>query len=960
MRLWNRALKIHLGNVGRGRTIEFRVLGPVQALADGEALRLGAPKQRAVLAELLLARGAVVPRTDIVDAVWGEEAPDSALASLQVYVHGLRKELGADRIETHGNGYRLPLEPDELDAERFDRLVERARAALDAGRPLAAAEDLRAALGLWRGSALADLAEHPVARRAGALEARRVHALELRNDAELELGRHAELLGELAALVEAEPYRERFREQQVLALYRAGHQKEALEAYREARRVLVDELGVDPGPGLRELERAVLRQDPALDAPARPAAPRLQLPVPPTPLVGRRLETAAAAALLRRDDVRLVTLTGAGGTGKTRLALAVAEELAPELAGGAAFVDLAPVSDAESIPSLVVQALSAGGADGDPVAAVAERVGDLPLLLVLDNLEQLLPEVEPVARLLAAAPRLLVLATSRAPLRLSGEHEYPVPPLPVPEAGASFEESAANESVRLFVARARAVSVGFELNDANVSAVGSVCRRLDGLPLALELAAARVRVLAPDEIERRLGSALDLLVEGARDLPPRQRTLRATLDWSFALLDEGERATLAGLSVFAGGCTLEAAQEVLGDAGVLDRVSTLAENSLLAVTSTGAAARLTLLETIREYALEQLRASGREAEVRRRHAEVFVELAERGAEDGSAGATEACLAVFDREHENLLGALAWSAEQADVEVQVRLAVALRFYWQVRGYIAEGVRLFESVLAVSAGAAPKLRAKALIHAGFFAFRSGDLHKAQAEWEEALALFRELGDDEETARCTAELGAVAWAAGRLDEAAALYRECSVEFAAQGRRMREALALSNLAAIAADRGDHETAEADGERVVEIQRDLADLDSLGISLHNLAGVKLALGRVDEARALAVESVEIADRLGYRELLAYALGNIAELAEAGGDAERAARLLGGSDVLFAELGVVRTPGEAERRARLGELLQTGLGEPRFRDLSAAGAASSVEDLVAEAVALVPSAARPR
>ncbi|HJQ73616.1 MAG TPA: tetratricopeptide repeat protein, partial [Gaiellaceae bacterium] len=740
-----------------------------------------------------------------------------------------------------------------------------------------------------------------------------------------------------------------------LALYRAGHQKEALDAYREARRVLFEELGVEPGPGLRKLERAVLRQDPALDAPARSAVPRLRLPTPPTPLVGRRLETAAAAAILRRDGVRLLTLTGAGGTGKTRLALAVAEELAPELAGGAAFVDLAPVSDAESIPSLVAEALSAGGGDGDPLAAVAERVGDLPLLVVLDNLEQLLPEVEPVARLLAAAPRLLVLATSRAPLRLSGEHEYPVPPLPVPEAGASFADAAANDAVELFVARARAVAHDFELNDTNVAAVAGICRRLDGLPLALELAAARVRVLAPAELEHRLGSALDLLVEGARDLPLRQRTLRATLDWSFALLNEGEQATLAGLSVFVGGCTLEAAQEVLGgETGLLDNLSALAENSLVVRRSADAAPRPALLETIREYALEQLRASGREDGLRRRHAAYFLAFAERGAPQLAAGATEAALEELAREHENVLAALAWSGDTGEVETEVRLAAAMRYYWRLRGHIAEGGRLMERVLADSVDAPPELRARALSDAAFFAFRVGDLDKAAAEWEESVELYRTAGDDEEATRCIAELGAVAWAAGRLDEAEARYRDCLSAFAAQGNRVREALVLSNLATIAADRGDLATAEAEGERVAEIQRELGDQDSLGITLHNLAGVKLALGRIDAARGLAGESVEIAHRLGYRELLAYALGNMAELAETGGESERAARLLGGSDALFTDLGIARPPGDAERRARLGEQLAAGLGEARLDDLSAAGAAASVEELVAEAAALAP------
>jgi DNA-binding SARP family transcriptional activator len=355
--------------------MEFRVLGPIQALADGRALPLGGPKQRALLAELLLHRGTVVSRDHLIEAIWGEAPPESAAA------------------------------------------------------------DLRRALAVWTGTPLADLADEPVAQAAvPRLHELRLRALELRNDARLALGEHDAILPELEAQITEEPYRERLREQQILALYRAGRQKEALDSYRDARRTFLDELGVDPGPGLQELERAILRQDEALAAPA-PTVRRTVLPTPSTSLVGRRLEIAAVEAMLRRDDVRLVTLTGSGWTGKTRLAIAVAQELAPELRDGAVFVDLASVTDPELVLPTVAQALEVPSAD-DVLAALH----DSSLLLVLDNLEQLDASVRPVAALLGAAPRLLVLATSRTPLRLSGEHEYPVPPLPVPSVSGGFEQ----------------------------------------------------------------------------------------------------------------------------------------------------------------------------------------------------------------------------------------------------------------------------------------------------------------------------------------------------------------------------------------------------------------------------------------------------------------------------------------------------------------------------------------
>ena len=412
---------------------EFRILGPVEVLVDGRAVRLGAPKQRALLAKLLLARGAVVSRDQLVDAVWGKRPARFGRGALQVYVHGLRRALGAERIERHGSGYRARLARGELDLERFEGLVERAERALAADAADDAAADVQAALELWRGPALADLADEPLgAAEAGPLDDSRLRALELRNEARLALGQHGALVGELERLIAAEPYRERLREQYVLGLYRSGRQKEALEAYHAARRTLVDELGVEPGTGLRELERAILRHDASLAAPEPRRPATTLLPAPATPLIGRRLEVAAVAALLRSGEVRLVTLTGPGGTGKTRLAIAAAEELSPQLRDGAVFVDLAPLSGSALLVPTIAQAVGVREGGVSLADALAEHLRERRILLVLDNLEQLLDGVTAISALLAAAPRLLVLATSREPLRLYGEHRYVVPPLAAP------------------------------------------------------------------------------------------------------------------------------------------------------------------------------------------------------------------------------------------------------------------------------------------------------------------------------------------------------------------------------------------------------------------------------------------------------------------------------------------------------------------------------------------------
>jgi len=943
--------------LGRGSaSIEFRILGSVEAVGDDGPAALGGPKQRALLAVLLLNANRVLSRDELVDALWGEEPPRSAVSSLQVYVHGLRRALGPERIERHGTGYRIQLAAGELDVARFERLVEQAGGALASGRAADAAGDLRRALELWRGEPLADLTEEPAYRKAAPqLAERRLRAIELLHDAELELGRHDDLVPELERLIALEPFRERLRAQHVLALYRAGRQADALAACRDARSLLLEELGVDPGPELQELERRILRHDPELAAPETPAPARLQLPTPPTPLVGRRLEIAAVAALLR-DEVRLVTLTGPGGAGKTRLALAAAAELGPELPDGAVFVDLAAVREPELLGPAIAQALGLGEGTETLEETLVDHLRPASMLLLLDNLEQLVPEVALVARLLAAAPRLRVLATSRTPLRLAAEQEYPVPPLTLPDpASASFEELVANDAVRLFAARARAVDPEFALDDDNAAAVAHVCERLDGLPLAIELAAARSKLLPPERMRSRLDRALDLLVGGGHDLPGRQRTLRATLEWSHGLLSEDERTLFARLSVFAGGWTLEAAEAVCGEHG-LDVFETLAalvdENLVRPLRRPAGEPRFRMLETIREYASERLEASGEAETLRRRHCEYVLAQAEAGAAAWHAGGDlqETIFRVLTEERDNLRAALEWAASASEIELEVRLAVAARWYWVVQGQLSEGRRVFDGIVDRTADAAPEWRALALVNGAIFPFRHGDAKLAGTLLQESLDLYRALDDEDGIGRATAELAGVAIAELDLDRAAELYEECVPLIRGRGHPSRLATVLGNLGTIAHMRGDPASAVDRYAEAIELLRSTSDEDAVAVNLHNLGRSELALGHTDKGRDALHESLAIAKRLGYREVIAYCLAGFAELAMIEDDAPRAAMLLGASEQLFSEIGRVPDPDEAQIQERVGAFVVESLGDERAGELRAAGAASTLDDLLEEVV----------
>jgi predicted ATPase len=705
--------------------MDFGILGPLEVRDGSGLVRVPGAKERALLADLLVHAGRVVAADRLVEDLWGERPPGSPANTLQGRVSALRRALGPAGpalVVTRPPGDALEAGPEQLDAGRFERLVAEATAlGPDAGP--GAARLLAEALALWRGPALAEFADRPWAQaEAVRLEELRLAAREALVELRLAAGGHAGLVGELEGLVGAYPTRERLRGQLMVALYRSGRQADALGVYAETRRVLAEELGIDPSPELQRLQRQVLVQDPALEAAAADRQqPRHNLPERLTSLVGREVELREVAKLVEQH--RLVTVTGPGGAGKTSLAVAVAERLVARHPDGVWLVELAALSDPALLAEVVAAALGLGEAVEPAMAApgpagrLAGHVADKAMLLVLDNCEHLVGACAELARrLLQAGPGVRVLATSREVLGVPGEVVWPIPPLAVPapaadgaaEAGdqAAPEVLAGYDAVRLFVERATSADPGFVLDAASGPVVAELCRRLDGLPLAIELAAARTRALPPVELAVRLEDRFRLLSGGARTLDPRQQTLRATVDWSWDLLEGPDRRLLRRLSVFSGGWTVAAAEAVCGGDGlegaeVLDGLFRLVDRSLI-VRGT-APARFTMLETLRAYGAERLAEAGEAQTLAARHTAWCLRLAERAAAHRTA---RPWLRRVDADYDNLRAALDRAVAARDHDPALRLAGALGWYWWTERTI-EGRQRLADVLALADGQPPTL-------------------------------------------------------------------------------------------------------------------------------------------------------------------------------------------------------------------------------------------------------------
>jgi predicted ATPase/tRNA A-37 threonylcarbamoyl transferase component Bud32 len=660
-----------------------------------------------------------------------------------------------------------------------------------------------------------------------------------------------------------------------------------------------------------------------------PRVPQGTLPIQLTPFIGREQEVAAAGHLLRREEVRLLTLTGPGGIGKTRLSLQMAAELSESFAGGVFFVDLAPLRNPALVLSTIAQTLSIQEAAGQSLLErLKEGLRQKQLLLLLDNFEQVLSAAVQVADLLAACPRLKVLVTSRERLHVRVEHEFAVPPLALPDLRHLADLAALSraEAVALFLERAQATKPDFQLTPANARAIAEICTRLDGLPLAIELAAARIKFLPPSALLARLGQRLQVLTSGARDMPARHQTLRHTIAWSYDLLDTQEQRLFRRLAVFVGGCTLEAVEAVstaVGDtdANVLEGMASLLDKSLLQQTEQDSGEpRFAMLETIREYGLETLTSGGEVEATREAHAVYYLALAEQAEPQLNGPQQISWFERLEREHDNLRAALSWflepGADRQSSELGLRLSGALSRFWEISGYASEGRRWLDRALDESHGVRSALRAKALMGAGQLATMQDDFDQAEALCGEGLTLYRELGDRRGSATALSSLGLAAMMRSNYAAARALLEEALALFREVGDTGGRASALHHLASVLFYQGEYARAQALLEESLVLSRVVGDVQSHAASLMLLGWVLLFQGDLARAHPCLEESFAVSRKVGYKRNLGLSIYFLGVVTLIQGDVTAARSLLEESLVLFKEVG---------ERGRIAEVL-LGLG----------------------------------
>jgi predicted ATPase/DNA-binding SARP family transcriptional activator len=957
--------------------LRIGILGPLDMrVGFGEPVQVVGPRLRALLIRLAMEPHRVVLAGQLIDAVWDSEPPAAATGALQSLVSRLRRLL-PDVVESHAAGYRLAIEPEAVDSVRFERLALAGRDELRRD-PRRARELLGEALALWRGPALADVA---TARFAGAaiarLEELRLGAVEDRIEAELATGEADRLVAGLDELVTAHPLRERLSGQFVRALAGGGRQAEALAAYERLRSRLADELGIDPSEELQAIHLGVLRgetgrplagTEPPAEAsrpPRRPApvasseaaeAPRTNLRAQITSFVGRDDDIARITEVL--GGSRLLTLTGPGGSGKTRLATEAAATMLDRMPDGAWLAELGHVVDPVDLPQAVLSLFGArelgllarqgrGPSPVPPQERIVQAINDKRLLLVMDNCEHLVAAAAAlIDSLLARCPGLRVLATSREPLGITGEVLHPVGPLAMPAHDATPAEALRFPAVRLFADRGAAARPGFGVEEATLGPVLQICRSLDGIPLAIELAAARLRALSPDQIAARLDDRFRLLAGGSRAVMPRHQTLRAVVDWSWDLLGEPERVLARRLAVFTGGATLEAAERVcaapdlggLGGDEVLYLLAALVEKSLVLAGDEGGEVRYWMLETMRAYGEERLLEAGEDQALRRAHAAYFLQLAEQAEPHLRRAEQLEWIRRLTVERENLHGALRWAIDAQDAETAMRLVGALGWYWFLQSARTEGAQWARQALALPGPVSASARAQAHASAALTVMSSGqDAARSLRDVDRALMVLAEAPlDDPSRLHPGAAMLPVIAAILRNDEVTAM--ECLGRMRDHPDPWVRAIEPGVAAQLLINQGEARQAAAAFEVALERFRALGERWGIGQTL--FARVELSAFGADRDAVIAAleEAKDILAGLGDREGVGHIMVQLANARALAGDIEGARRDLETSERIAQAVGareerlsscllraqIERWEGNPEAARRL---LETGIRE---------------------------------
>jgi predicted ATPase/DNA-binding SARP family transcriptional activator len=925
--------------------VQIGILGPFEVRTDDGVLAdVPGARLRGLLVALALEPGQVVPKATLVDWIWGEQPPAEAPNALQRLVSRLRKALPEGSVDGRPTGYRLVVAPDDVDAVRFERLVGQAHKDDDPQR-------LREALALWRGSAMQDV-ELPESAAFGAavtrLEGLRLAALEDRFDAEVRLGHGAELVTELTDLVAAHPMRERLVAALMRALVATGRDTEALLAYERTRETLADSLGVDPSPELSEVHVALLRGELGRREETRKTNLRAEL----TSFVGKETDVATVRELIAGH--RLTTLIGPGGSGKTRQATETARTLLGDLPDGAWLVELAAIGAGDDVAQATLGALKlrdslVGEApDAEPTDRVIAALRERSMLLILDNCEHVIESAAAFAhRVLGECRRLRILATSREPLGITGEALWQVAPLVLPAENADPAEIESAPAVRLL--RDRAGAVRKDLT-ADARTLARVCRALDGMPLAIELAAARLRTMSLDQLAHRLDDRFRLLTGGSRTALPRHRTLRAVIDWSWELLSEAERVVLRRLSVFSGGASLEAAERVCGDdsAEVLDLLTALTEKSLVVIVG-DEAPRYRMLGTIKEYAEQRLAEAGETDVARRAHLAYFTELAETAEPHLRRAEQLAWLATLEAEHDNIAAAMRGALAAGEAAEAMRLAATAGWYWWLAGHRAEGNELVMAATALPGEVPAEIRGLVFTFVVQFVTsgQQSDEYRAE-EWirkayeislkvenpplalrfaaslerllhgpEAALTAFEPLlADEDPWVRAVArlQLGKMRVQFGHGDrEADTLLETAVAEFRGLGERWGTSFALTELADRITVRGEFAEACEYYEQAIEVVTEVGAIEDVVRMRSRQAQLYWLLGDEKASAAALAEAQRCAEGVAWPNAQAELALAKAELARWSGDTGQARRQLDVATTMLgddAERAIVRAVAE--------------------------------------------------